>query len=112
VVAYTNTVGNYDNQQQQPLLKAPIIVTCVLFLAPASLCQSRSVVEAVLCRVGPNGSIRNTTANIEPVNHALAETDPTDVPANCPSPTGTKEEIPYHTRYYQKREQPLIKEKA
>jgi hypothetical protein len=63
-------------------------------------------------RVGPNSSIRNTTANMEPASQVLAQTDPIDVPADCASLVETEEEIPYHTRYYRKRGRPSMKEKA
>jgi hypothetical protein len=61
---------------------------------------------------GPNSSIRNTTANIEPASQVLAQTNPVDVPADCASLVETEEEIPYHTRYYRKRGRPSMKEKA
>jgi hypothetical protein len=61
---------------------------------------------------GLNSSIRNTTANVEQASRVLAQTDPIDVPADWSFLVETEEEILYHTRYYQKRGRPSMKEKA
>jgi hypothetical protein len=63
-------------------------------------------------RGGPNSSLRNITANMEPASQVLAQTNPVDVPADWTSLVETEEEIPYHTRYYRERGRPLMKEKA
>jgi hypothetical protein len=59
--------------------------------------------RCAVLRAGPDGGIRNTTANMEPASEVLAQTAPIDVPADWASTIETEEVIPYHTRYYRKR---------
>jgi hypothetical protein len=77
-----------------------------------ALCCDRKGGRCGVPRAGPDGSLCNTTVNMDPASEVLARTASIDVPANWTALAETQEVIPYHTDYYRKRGRPSMKEKA